>query len=300
MKHFINFRSGVLLPIYLGAGLLLSGASELLFETQAQAQQEAPPKQSGVDAAQADAQKLSERFPDQSHVMMDVGHHFANLWFAADKQNWPLANYYLGETRSHLKWAVRINPIRKTKGGADVDLRGILEAVDNTLLAEIDKAIENKDVAGFKTAYRQTIEGCYACHTACEKPFLRVQVPDAPGATIINFNAPDESSEGNAQADDAGRGKLFFQRNCALCHATRLGPRNTAIAGQGPSLVGILGRRAGSGSNFNYTKALRESGLAWDAATLDRFLANPVAAVPGTSMPIPVPSAENRRNVIAY
>jgi hypothetical protein len=300
MKIIVDFRPAVLLAVGLGAGLLLNGASELLFETQAHAQQKATPKQSDVDAAPVDAQTLNERLPDQAHVMTDVGYHFANLWFAADKQNWPLASYYLSETRLHLRWAVRVNPIRKTKAGADVDLNGILEAVDNTLLAEVDKAIENKDVASFKTAYRQTIEGCYACHTACEKPFLRVQVPDAPSATIINFSAPAEASEGMGQGDDASRGKIFFQQNCALCHATSLGPRNTMIAGQGPSLVGILGRRAGSGSNFNYTKALVQSRLTWDSATLDRFLANPMAAVPGTSMPIPVPSAENRRNVIAY
>jgi cytochrome c2 len=46
-----------------------------------------------------------------------------------------------------------------------------------------------------------------------------------------------------------------------------LGPGNTEIVRQGPSLVGILGRRAGSGSSFNYTKALIESGLTWDSAT---------------------------------
>jgi hypothetical protein len=247
-----------------------------------------------------DAQWLAERLPDQAHVMIDVGYHFANLWFAADKQNWPLANYYLAETRSDLRWAVRINPARKTQSGAVVDLKGILDAVDNTLLAQIETAIEKKDVSGFKTAYRQTMEGCYACHSACEKPFLRVQVPDAPSATVINFGAPEEAAAGNAQADEAGRGKIFFQQNCALCHATKLGPGNTMIAAQGPDLVGIMGRRAGAGSSFNFTKALVESRLIWDSATLDRFLASPTAAVPGTSMPIPVPSAENRRNLIAY
>ena len=232
--------------------------------------------------------------------MMDVGYHFANLWFAADRQNWPLAGYYLGETRSHLKWAVRIQPTHTTKTGAKVDLNGILEAVDNTFLAEMDKAIENKDAAAFKTAYHRTIEGCYACHTASEKPFLRVQVPDAPGATIISFGGAAEASDAGGQADDISRGKTFFQQNCALCHATKLGPGNTTMAGQGPSLVGIFGRRAGTGGNFGYSKALVDSQIVWDAATLDHFLAGPVAAVPGTTMPIPVPSADNRRNVVAY
>ena len=119
--------------------------------------------------------------------MSDVGYHFANLWFAADKANWPLASYYLSETRSHLQWAVRLHPVRQTKAG-DVDLKGILDAVDNSLMAEIAKAIENKDTASFRTAYRQTLEGCYACHNACEKPFLRPQIPSAPSVSILNFD----------------------------------------------------------------------------------------------------------------
>src|SRR5580658_4283370 len=126
MKHFLNIRVG------LGVALLLSSVS-------------------------GPAQTLNAPAPDQAHAMMDVGYHFGNLWFAADKQNWPLAGYYLGETRLHLKWAVQIQPTRLTKSGAKVDLNGILAAVDNTLLAELDKAIENKDVPGFKTAYRRTI-----------------------------------------------------------------------------------------------------------------------------------------------
>jgi len=126
--------------------------------------------------------------PDQSHAMVDVGYHFANLWFAADKENWPLAKYYLEETRSHLNWAVRIHPVRTTKAGGEVDLKGILQAIDNSFLSEIDGAITNKDTIKFKAAYRQTLEGCYACHKACEKSFLRPQIPSAPSVSILNFD----------------------------------------------------------------------------------------------------------------
>jgi hypothetical protein len=158
--------------------------------SQAHAQPTTDPKPDGVDETQPDPQTLSERLPDQAHVMADVGYHFANLWFAADKQNWPLANYYLSETRSHLKWAVRIHPVRKTSTGAEVNLTGIL--VDGSLLAEVGSAITNKNIIKFKAAYQQTLQGCYACHTACEKPFLRLQVPSAIGAPILGFepNAP--------------------------------------------------------------------------------------------------------------
>src|SRR6266852_747774 len=191
MKQHLDFRPGVLLAVGIGVGLLLSGAPGLVLEPlvlQGHAQQIMPPKPSAAVTAQLDLQTLSERSPDQSHAMADVGYHFANLWFAVDKQNWPLANYFLGETRSHLKWAVRIHPVRKTSAGTEVDLKGILDAIDNSFLAQIDKSIADKDAAGFKATYRQTLTGCYACHTACEKPYLRPQVPNAPPVSILDFD----------------------------------------------------------------------------------------------------------------
>ena len=188
MKQLINFRPGVLLATAFGVALLLCGASEFLFEPQARAQEKPVSKPSAIAGAPRDSQTLNDRLPDQSHEMQDAGYHFENLWFAGDKQNWPLASYYLRKTQAYLELAVRIKPVRQTTTG-DVNLKGILDAVNNSLLAQIDQAITNKDVAHFKTAYRQTIEGCNACHTACEKSYLRVQVPNAPSATIINFNS---------------------------------------------------------------------------------------------------------------
>src|SRR5689334_205237 len=63
---------------------------------------------------------------------------------------------------------------------------------------------------------------------------------------------------------DAGRGKVFFETSCAVCHSPVLGPDNTVLTKQGPSLVGVVGRPAGSLPNFNYTQALRDSGFKWD------------------------------------
>ena len=156
-----------------------------LVETRAKAEE----KPTGApEVTNAPSALSTNNGPDQSHAMVDVGYHFANLWFAADKENWPLAKYYLEETRSHLNWAVRIHPVRTTKAGGEVDLKGILQAIDNSFLSEIDGAITNKDTAKFKTAYRQTLEGCYACHKACEKSFLRPQIPSAPSVSILNFD----------------------------------------------------------------------------------------------------------------
>src|SRR5258708_35770024 len=95
MNRHLDFRPGVLLAVGIGVGLLLSGAAELLFEPlvlQAQTQQQPSPKLSDVAAAQLDLQTLSERSPDQSHEMADVGYYFGNLCVAPGRQECPLAN----------------------------------------------------------------------------------------------------------------------------------------------------------------------------------------------------------------
>jgi hypothetical protein len=131
--------------------------------------------------------------------------------------------------------------------------------------------------------------------TTIQSIFRAVVLSSLGGLAAGNRAAAQDQPTG-----DSAHGKTFFQATCAICHTTSLGPGNTVIDKQGPSLVGVLGRRAGSGLGFNYTKALGEYGILWDSAALDHFLANPVLAVPGTTMPMPVPDATNRLDVIAY
>lgn len=155
----------------------------------------AEPAEPGGSADQAaeiarfkdEIERLKGMVPDQSHVMKDVAYHFSNLWFAGQAQNWPLAGFYLNETRSHLRWAVRIRPVRRTAAG-DVDLPSILDGVDRSLLTSMQKTIEARDLAAFSTAYRDTLSGCYACDQASEKPYLRPHVPEAPEGRMIDFS----------------------------------------------------------------------------------------------------------------
>ena len=198
MNQLHSFKPSAWLAAGLAIGFLLRGGSGLLLgpvALPAHAEQKPAAHLGEADDGHRLLQPLSDHLPDQSHVMADIGYHFANLWFAGDNQNWPLANYYLGETRSHLRWAVRLHPVRKTTAGTEVDLKGILDAVDNSFLTKIGEAITNKDLSVFKTAYRETLQGCYACHEACEKPFLRPQIPTAPGVSIINFDPAGASPE---------------------------------------------------------------------------------------------------------
>ncbi len=121
-----------------------------------------------------------------------------------------------------------------------------------------------------------------------------------PGMLLVAAMAPTIAQSQDLPAGDAARGHTYFQTACALCHSDVLGPDDTVIIKQGPSLVGVMGRQAASLPHFTYTAALKASGFTWDAATLNRFLTNPMVAVPGTTMPLIVPDAQNRADVIAY
>jgi hypothetical protein len=101
-----------------------------------------------VTALRAEVERLKGLVPDQAHAMADVGYHFANLWFAVAQTNWPLADFYLGETRSHLLWAIRIHPVRQIQS-VQLDLGGVLDAVDKTYLATLKASIASQDTAKF-------------------------------------------------------------------------------------------------------------------------------------------------------
>ena len=136
---------------------------------------------------EAETKRLEALMPNQPTVMTHVAYHFTNLWFAAQRGNWPLAGYYLGEVRSNLKWAARIRPVRETPAG-EVDVAGIADAVDGTELAALAAAVEAKDPARFARAYDDTITACYACHKAIGKPYLRPRRPVSPEVQAINLD----------------------------------------------------------------------------------------------------------------
>lgn len=174
------------------AGILLLQFSTL----PAAAAQQASASSSGASEApdlaamQADIAHLKEMAPSQSHAMADVGFHWANLWFAAQKKNWPLADFYFNEARQHIRWTIRIRPVRKNNAGGNVDLKAIFDAMDSGPMTAVKQAIGGKDSAAFTAAYKQTLEACYGCHKASDKPFLRPMIPLTAPQPIIN-NDPD-------------------------------------------------------------------------------------------------------------
>jgi len=146
------------------------------------------PPEPTVDQLQTQIKQLQSLIPDQAAVMSHVGYHFSNLWFAIERENWPLADFYLGETRNNVKWAVRAKPIRKNSAGQEIDLAGIAQAVDNGPFTDLKKAIDAKQKETCEKIYDQALTNCYACHKASSKPYLRPQRPTQPEAPIINFD----------------------------------------------------------------------------------------------------------------
>lgn len=148
-----------------------------------------------IAALREQLKKTEGLVPDQAAVMTHVGYHYSNLWFAAEQENWPLADFYLGETRANIKWAVRAKPFRKGPNGENIDLGAIAQALDNTNLAGLKQAIEAKQKTQFAALYTEALSVCYACHKASGKPYLRPQIPASPEARMINMDPNAKSPQ---------------------------------------------------------------------------------------------------------
>lgn len=98
-----------------------------------------------------------------------------------------------------------------------------------------------------------------------------------------------------AAAGDPAKGKTVFVR-CATCHAVAPGKN-----GLGPTLAGVVGRKAGAVAGFNYSPAMKASGVTWTPAQIDRYVADPKVAMPNNRMMyIGLKNPADRADLIAY
>jgi hypothetical protein len=183
-KSLTLFTCGILVGGFLFSLVKRSG----LPTTQAMEQTAPNSTAPDIAAMQADIAHLKEVVPSQSHTMTDVAYQFACLWFAGKANNWPLAAFFLNEARQHIRWTIRIRPIRKDLEGNSVDLKGIYDSVDDSVMAKLQQVIDKKDGVQFVATYKETLVQCYSCHKASGKPYLRPMVPTVPPQTIINFD----------------------------------------------------------------------------------------------------------------
>jgi len=112
-------------------------------------------------------------------------------------------------------------------------------------------------------------------------------------ALALLGKAGDNIEAAATGAGDAARGRQVFEKRCTACHAP--GPDR-----EGPSLAGVFGRKAASVAGYAYSAGLKNSGLTWDEATLEKWLSEPDSMVPDTNMDFRVPKAQERLDLIAY
>lgn len=108
-----------------------------------------------------------------------------------------------------------------------------------------------------------------------------------------NENQSGVRCEGVSGNGEAARGRAVYETRCFGCHSidqNRVGPKHR----------GVFNRAAGAVPDYSYSAALMNSGLTWDAATLDAWLAGPTKLVPGTRMGFTLKDAADRADVIAY
>jgi cytochrome c len=109
-----------------------------------------------------------------------------------------------------------------------------------------------------------------------------------PDALQFTDHAPSAMPPG-----DAARGADVYEGSCGGCHsldANRIGPAHR----------GVVGRKAGMAPDFSYSPALKESGVEWTPANLDKWLTDPQGFVKGARMGFRLADAQRRADVIAY
>lgn len=117
---------------------------------------------------------------------------------------------------------------------------------------------------------------------------------------VALFAAPLAATQALAQmtlpAAQPPSGAELFKRQCATCHAVN----TTDAQRQGPSLAGIVGRKAGSLPGFHYSAGFAKAEWSWDEQHLDSWLTNPQAMIPGAVMPYRQAKADIRHSIIGY
>lgn len=101
---------------------------------------------------------------------------------------------------------------------------------------------------------------------------------------------------GALAAGNPDKGSRVFQEECSDCHSATAGKNK-----KGPTLAGVIGRKAGSVPDFAYSDGMKSSGITWTADTIDPYLTHPKKVVPSSKMKYDgLDDPQAREDVIAY
>jgi cytochrome c len=141
-------------------------------------------------------------------------------------------------------------------------------------------------LSGVLFAPRKAGDAGYALPAPQEEPAAGAQQAAAPSEPLPVLLAKADAGKGQAAA-----------RKCTSCHTFAKGEPNKV----GPNLYAVIGRPVASHPGFNYSAALKSKGGEWTYEDMDKFVANPKGAVPGTTMAFAgVPQAGERADLLAY
>ena len=115
-------------------------------------------------------------------------------------------------------------------------------------------------------------------------------------ANLESGKPPETTTVGTSTTTsevDLVEAEKLYTRRCGACHSietNRIGPRHR----------GVVGREAGSLTDYVYSNALSEAQFVWNSESLDQWLTNPEAFVPGQKMGFRLSNADERKKIIAY
>ena len=150
----------------------------------AQSQQAAPPAASAPPTApskQAVPDLPKVYMPGLGEFMLVIQVHHAKLWLAAKARNWPLATYQLSEMKEVFSDVEDLVPTYKS-----VPVGQMIEAITTGAVAELEKAVDEKNLAKFTTAYNKLTAACNDCHKAASRGFIQIRRPTH--STFANEN----------------------------------------------------------------------------------------------------------------
>lgn len=116
-----------------------------------------------------------------------------------------------------------------------------------------------------------------------------------PSALLAAVLAAGASLQPVGAAAPAPNGETLFRQRCSMCHSVVPSQPKRL----GPALNGIVGRKVAA-TSFNYSPALKASGVTWSKPNLDRFLSGPTRMVPGTRMVVTLSDPAQRAALIGY